>query len=120
MGSCTSKLNVNSGTPDANHVPENIPSRTNAKKDQNQAVGKPKTFTINREQEDSGSTLSLDTRIHTYESVSDEEEEKEKLYEVSIFLSSFIIDTKVLRDWTHLLPLAYLQSKVVRCYGFHS
>jgi hypothetical protein len=120
MGSCTSKLNVNSGTPDANRAPENLHSITNAKEDQNQAVGKTKTFTINREQEESGSSLSLDTRIHTYESVSDEEEEKEKLYEVSIFLCSFISDTQVLRDCTHLLPLAYLQSKVVRCYGFHS
>jgi ankyrin repeat protein len=82
MGSCTSKLNVNSGTPDANRAPENLHSITNAKEDQNQAVGKTKTFTINREQEESGSSLSLDTRIHTYESVSDEEEEKEKLYEL--------------------------------------
>jgi ankyrin repeat protein len=80
MGSCTSKYNPNIDTPNAKHAPEFIKSTANAKKDHNQATGRPKNFTINREKEESESSLSIDTRINTCDSVSDED--KEKLYEL--------------------------------------
>lgn len=88
MGSCISKYNPNVDTPDAKHAPDFIKSTANAKEDHHQATGKPKNFTINREKEESESSLSIDTRINTCDSVSDED--KEKLYEVSKFLGSCI------------------------------
>lgn len=82
MGSCTSKYNVKVDTPNVKHTNENKSSTVKAVEGHEQATEKPKSFTINREHAESESSLSLDTRIHTYDSVSDEEEEKEKLYEV--------------------------------------
>ena len=76
-------------TPDVKHTNEHKSSTAKALEGHDQAVGKPESLTINREQAESGSSLSLDTRIHTYDSVSDEEEEKEKLYEVRRILHCF-------------------------------